>query len=599
MTMSSSDQKNLFYLHSNDSSLSTIQFQKISTQVSSVGFNTLKKQTTSSSLILSIATTKTNKTNSLVKLFTRNRSSLNINDDVILSVSPDDNSRSSIEEENNSISQRSSGLFKISRKLRSKLKFSNKAMSRPDLSIQTAGHHTLKVPKKILSSASPDDFGNKKTVSSPISRSLFHRPHNQSKLDSQQVGSDEATHPMHSKNYRTAVGLSSQSSNSVISDISVAVLYNFTNPDYSVTNADENSEGLLFLDFHKMYMTSADHFISSKYHRADAGVINEMPFIDPLRATPEDGKAGIEKSFAILFDLFKPLFSPSEQASLANGLSHPIMSLTMEQAQSFVRENILNAAKSFLTINLQESNIGTTKIQENDSKEATDDFMMNSYLDEDFQDLRRKELGQQLFHFFQKCCIEMVGHFKLMDTLDGNANSISKVRQGKLAAMMTEDRAANDNYASYDYLKEWERIELLWQFFNLKVRFFVLNTFRELQKHFNEEERLNVNNGHTSKHVQIESALLLAFRDTVVVPHLLQRPSESEPVSYSKDASHSLHASEIYFFQNQGQQIVKSLKLCFGTILSHLRCDFAGSDEQPYNEMLFEEYVHWFSQVTR
>lgn len=592
MVMSSSHQSSLFYLHSNDSLLSTIQLLKAPTQVSSVGFNNLKKQTTNS-LSLSSSTANTSKPNSISKLFTRNRSSLNVNQESTLSISFSDGG-SIFEEEYQGNLQKNSGIFKISRKLRSKLKFGNKAVSRPELTILTAGHHNLKVPKKILSSANADELSQKKNVSSPISRGLFHRPHNQTKLEHLQIGIDDPSNrQLHSKFNRTAINLSSQSSNSTISEVGVAALYNFTNPDYSVTETSESSESVLFLDFHKMYMTSADQFLPSRHQRAENGSSNEMLQKVESSRISNEGTTGAEKSFAALYELLRPLYLISKQKHLANGRINPDMALTMEQAQDFVKDHILNTAQS-----LQKSKTVTNSAgagSPHDTQVNEDVTSMNEHLDEDIRDLRRKEVGQQLFDFFQKCFTAMIEDFHSNCTYKSAPFRTMKDARDDLETLRDHNQAGRNQNNDHDYLKEWYAIKALWEHFNLKVRYFVLNTFRQLQKHFDDDELSYVRSGLSLRNVKIENALLLAFRDTVVVPHLLSRQSRQDRVLDTNNP----YSSELAFFQNEGRELLKPLRQCFGSILSHLRCDFVVSDDQPCKEMVFEEFVQWFNATAR
>lgn len=589
--MSSPDGKDLLYLNSNDSSLSIIQFQRIPTHVSSVGFNTLKKQTTGSSLNLSITTASTIKPNTLSKLFTRNKSSPNVTEDNTLLLNFEESSSSPLDEEHIGISQRTSGLFKMARKLRPKIKFGNKSVTRPDLTIQTSGHHNLKVPKKILSSATSEDFGGKKAVSSPISRGLFHRQHNQSKTDSQLMASDETSiRPAHSKLHRTAINLSSQSSNSFISDISVAVLFNFTNPDFLAREEDENAENLSLLEFHKMYMTSADHFISLKSSRADS-VIQED---DGSREGHHRASKG-SKGFDILFEMIKPLCLPSKQCSLSNGVSFPKMTLTVEQASNFVNDSIVNSARTLLKNFPSGSTISTMNEHSGSSAQAVDEFVSKGNLEDDFQDLKRKEQGQHLFHFFEKCCLALVEDLRSVDNLEtlGTLQSIPGPLPSKDLA---KNYSTEGGIYLYSYLREWKRIDLVWRYFNSKMRYFFLSAFEGLLRVLENEERSQNDQSLNTKSIQIENSLLIAFRDIVVVPHLLQRPSEFEHERFTNVHSASAidQCAEIEFFNNEGSNLVKSLQHCFGEIITHLQNEFVGSEDQPFKALVFEDYTRWF-----
>lgn len=588
VAMSSLDQQHqLLYSHSNNSSLSTIHYQKVPTQVSSVGFNTLKKQVTNSSLTLSIATSNGVKLNTISKLLSRNKSSLAVQEDLILLQSFDENPRPSNDEDQSVVSQRGSGLFRISRKLRAKLKFNNKGVSRPDLTIQTAGHHALKVPKKILSSSTSDEFSNRKAVSSPISRGLFHRQHNQ--FESSQTVNEE-TKTRHPKHHRTAMNLSSQSSNSFISDIKVAVLYNFTDPDYSVDDNAQNTD-----NSRKMQFASADqHTAPSRSHKTDNSVLEKIDAKDHIMRTSIDGNEfDFEKSFAMLFDLLKPLFQPSKQIVLANGVLLPSVELTMEQAKKFVEERIISSARSLLSPRNHKELSGSMP-DDRRVKDTKDNLSVNGNLEEDIQDLRRKEWGLQLSSYFEKCCTSLVDDTRNFEDVSALADIVSKTRN-RNNDLKYEDQISREEAGQYNYLREWMRVELIWRYFNLKVRFFILNAFQQLQKHFNDEERVHINSGQNSSNVRIENALLIAFRDSVIIPHLMRRPAEPEHESFS----HHERVAEIQFFRNEGAALVRALKHCFGTILSHLQSDLVGSDDQPFKEMLFDDYVHWFSEVTR
>lgn len=335
------ESKPLLYNHGNGLSASVLPTSN--PQVSSVGFNTLKKWNTGSSQQLGVSSLNTVTTNSkgLSRFFTRNKSGMNIGGDVSTPTSNRDNddigtinsldpikstpsmfkftklkmSKGGNGKNSNDIHRSSLDHGPIGSESPNLVRRSLSGSKKPELKIQTHGHHGLKVPKKILSSKTDDGriSHRKSSVSSPVStfQNLFSRSNHANSLESTISGSnstlliddaqrngmglgiesdningskgvlagegsissnssgigannngpvlksssgsndlDDHHIRLHIRNQlflginnpnRTTVDLSSNNSNSTISDVPFAMLYNFTDPDYSVNLFDNNT----------------------------------------------------------------------------------------------------------------------------------------------------------------------------------------------------------------------------------------------------------------------------------------------------------------------------------------------------------------------
>lgn len=597
--MSQDNIKTSLYLHKNDSSLSSLPSQRMPVQVSSVGFNTLKKQPTNVSVSSDATTINTLKSNSLARFFTRNRSSSTINEgsDVVLtldlpgSVIGDDTSSSH------------KGLFKLSRK-QPKFKITNKSMSKPDLTIQTTGHHALKVPKKLLSSSSVDEYG-KKTAPSPISLNhIFHRPHGQSKADSIKLQEDgsSTTKLFNSLPHRTSVSLSSQSSNSFVSDLNSAILFNFTDPNFMVNSADGNTDLPAILEIHRKYLVSTDQFMQSKLHRSMMDSPNPLNTEqdkhftdDDLPLTPIESEKKYSQIFSDLFAMMHTLFIPSSQTTLSNGRTAPQLPLTMEHAANFVRQKLV---KNLLKEQEMESLRRTEKGRSSLIVGIDDDSSLKENIN-DAVELKKKELIQELCKFFEKCCSTIAK--------DKGFNSSVNETGGKRFSetMITRTQSQNQNTKGLrlnEFLHEWEIISDTWQYFNKSVRYYLLNVFYPLQLFLNEEENQNGKKG--TNQIRVESLLLKAFRDAVIMPHLNHRGSEISKSPFPMETTKartipsSLYPEEKTYFQSR-PDVFKTLKKCFGIIRSHLKLASGNSDDQLVEELAFEEFVHGFNLMSR
>lgn len=566
-------------------------------QVASVGFNNLKKVSTNTSLVSTLSTATT-KSNALARLFTKNRSSSTINQDLmsppqavslmnesplysrsnnsqdtVLNSSDNDTFDSYADESSDSVADYSKksgspSLFKLPKMNKAKLRFSGKpSASRPDLSIQTNGHHGLKVPKKILSLGLTDDSSslfkaqtNRKTsMNSPVSstfHSIFHRTHNHSQIaDNGSLASvnDEGTIHYHqgltTNPNRTTVCLSSSSSNSYITDISFAVVYNFTDPDYSLEDYDTFGEHNSLIDIHKKLLVPTDQFLLNKLLKSHPSEVGLGIISDDSTNSSDDylnkylidfGKDN-SKFFGNLLAITRPLFLPSHQKKLANGRKHPHLSMSSEDVANFIKDNYMNELiSSSSTATQSPTNIICANHDgENKSPGKRDRlkkistrtyptrspsfFSLNEIpIDDGLDDYRAREISQDLLTFFYRCFLTFRKDFNNVDV----KHPISR-------RMSVPSSTAGGSVPKFDDLKlpqldqlekNWELLTSQWNYFNLKVRYDIVNMFYPLQKYlYNASIQLFNKNKNNAIQIEIESILLVAFKNIIITPVLLRR----------------------------------------------------------------------------
>lgn len=588
-----------FYMHNNDSSLSTLKFQKNSNPVSSVGFNTLNKQTTNSSQN-SVGTTATNKSTTLSRLFTRNKSSSVITDSNS-DTHNQDGLDSTGEEANGAAVKQTSGLFKMTRKLKSKLTFGNKGVNRPELTIQTNGHHTLKVPKKILSSSNADDHLLRKNVPSPISLNyLFSRSGSQTITETQSHPANEImdTRQAHMKTNpaRTAISLSSQNSNSSISDLKFAVIYNFTDPDFLSANDNTLNDTSPLLDLHRKYMTSADYYMLQRLQRMAANdnlhllaLINSANSEDYLDTSKKDHGDNVGRISLVLQETLRPLFQPSKQVLLTNGCLHPQMITSAEQVSEFVRSQYLQIC-STNRVNGQRTSAANPEPSSllytaNSIFSRKIDETLPGQTDEDVSELKIKELLLEISVLLSKCCHVLAKDLQLVHI---ERENMGEHRSLSLANSTVSRREQADRFSINTHLKHWKTIAYAWKYFNAKVRYFIVSSFYCLQGELDKELRQRIDHDEEASTLTIESMLFVAFRDVLIVPQLLER------TALIKD-DNTLLALEKGFFEKEIESL-KTLAGCFGVISSHMFGGyFTYSEDMRIKTHLFDDFRHRFN----
>lgn len=552
------------YSHNNNSSPS-IQYQQsyhqtpsILSQVSSVGFNNLKKLNTNSS-----TSSSATKSNALTRLFSKNRLNSNLSQPEEISFSVHNNSD---DDETSTIgSDTKKSLF--GRLKKSKIRFQKQP--KPDLTIQTNGHHGLKVPKKILSSTLLEDSGNRKSsmaLPSVTFHNLFHRSYSHSQLTEGQP--DEIGNPN-----RTTVGLSSNNSNSTITDISFAMVYNFTDPNYSVEELDVPADHLSFIDIHKKLMVPTDQYIQNRIYRQSPEVGLGISGSEVLESSSEDTGRSIAdfgkdnaRFYTNLLGITRPLFLPSQQKKLSNGKSHAYLGMTIEDVANYIKDSYFESQVGLSPVDQDRSpNLKASKLKKMNRLHAnlslTALSLDSSANYDNFDEFKAREASQDLLMFFLKALFGLRRDFENKGPQKGVPRP-----QG------------------------WSMMSAQWTYFNTRIRYSLVGMFHPLQKYFHDVSIRKYSAGTEAVFsIEIENIMLTAFRDVIVMPHIIRRSKEYQRAEYPADAlleeEKALKADD---------PLIKNLINCFGVLVSNTRHE-QNLEDLRIRDQLFTEAFHWLA----
>lgn len=626
------EQTSPFYSHPKESSSSNIQvpqFSNSTSQVSSVGFNNLKKTATNNSQISNVSSS-TIKTNALSRLFSKNRSVSNLCQQPVqlssneLSYNSDNDTATIYSNETKKSAPTNKFRLSKSRMFPNKI-----SATKPDLTIQTNGHHGLKVSKKILSSSLIDDSSSpsarKSTVSSPVStfHGLFHRSHSisQPMVESQSSSTkDEVTgqQKIGNNSTRTAMSLSSNNSNSYVTDINFARMYNFTDPDYSIDEVDTIGEHLTFLDLHKKLMVPTDQYLQNrmqKHHASELGLgivgDNDSDSEYLNKYLIDFGKKNA-RFYSNILNITKPLFLPTQQKHLQNGPSHPYLGCTLEDIANYVKDNYVNDTTSnpgFDSLNSagNQKAIKTKLKQPKINRGPSFTSLANTENNENFDNYQMREISQDILTFFIKCMVIFQKDFVNYENKTYDLISLKTLE--------------NTTKLTAKHIRSWSKISSSWIYFNQKIRYNLLSIFQPLQKYFQEisMQRSNSIQGNFFD-IAIENTLLLAFRDIIVIPFLIQRNKsylelarnrnwEQNPIlleSPSKSVELKSSSMEVYesilvneeLILKKNTELLNNLTNCLGVILSTTNCEPGNADgEQHMRNEIFSSSFVWLTKI--
>ncbi|CAK7898156.1 hypothetical protein CAAN3_03S09362 [[Candida] anglica] len=687
------------YGHGNISSTSVAPMP--AAQVSSVGFNTLKKWNTGSSMIsgnssLNTSTTVTTQSTAsklgggLSRIFTRNKSQQTIEPPPSFhreyrdnSIDEDEEMRFPSSSSNIVAGGDKKSIFKLPRgKLRlprkrsgslvgsgagvvedgggpsssSPIKGKSRTKGKPDLKVQTGGHHGLKVPKKILSAAKDgDSVGRKNSVNSPVStfHSLFRssisaqsvqaatapsgtvstvvaplsekglsvsaleRPFASPKDDPSSLSSRGGYHhhlqlPPTTAN-RTAIDLSSNNSNSFISDISFAMVYHFTDPDFSADTAPDDHT--TFSDIHKKLLVPTDQFLSQRLgHVALSGnngsAANLSSFGTPTGSSVGMGMSGSGggpggpgsylgmsmgnpstssmatslpaglgiitddeetyfhrylidfgktnvQFFTLLLSLLQPLFLPSQQRTLANGSTHAYLGSTIEDMAAYVQDNYVKSG-----VDERQSPVAS-KRRTRPSRAVSAATASSALSDTRLDDLRVREIYQDLLTFFVKALIIYNEDIKRTSTGD-------------------------------DLLTGWRHIAEAWTYFNQRVRFSLMSIFYPLERFFNDV----VSFSGTPIAINIERILLLAFRDAIIVPFLIRRSNHYQRKQRDGSATGDWFTQEEETTLKSNEDLLNRIIDCLGVVTTQTVTETGNSDgEEHIRTEVAMQTLDWITSI--
>jgi hypothetical protein len=187
----------------------------------------------------------------------------------------------------------------------------------------------------------------------------------------------------------------------------------------------------------------------------------------------------------------------SQQRRLQNGFAHPFVGYTIEDIANYVKDNYVAS----LTNSFDTEFVLPKVSKRNVSINSAESYNSESYGIENLDDFRVLEISQDMSTFFMKGFSILRHDFHHISTKD-NFSLLSLHNNGEYVAII---------------LGDWIKITKIWDYFNRKIRFFLLAVFHPLQIHLH--ETLTTNN-HS---LEIESLLLVSFRDSIISPSLIRR----------------------------------------------------------------------------
>lgn len=595
-------------------------------QISSVDFNNLRKQQTNLSDNSTISTVTTKSNNPLTRLFTRNRSQTTINaknyeveDERDNALRYSDGEEGTHDSPSTRPSRASSiitspttnSLLKLGKKSRSKFTMTSK---RPDLSIHTAGHHGLKVPKKIRSAALLDEVfspgagtsGKKSGVASPGStfHNFFHRSHTSSQPSELLVLSSDDHISQQSVTIpsRTAITLSSNSSNSVITDVNFALIFKFTNPNYSLEEPDSTTEHSTLIDMHRKLLTPTDQFLQSRVQK-----MTSLDFNARVAAQESDihlqmsETRNYAKLFQSLTEAIRPLILVSQSRKLSNGCEHACLSMLLEDLGTSLLESYINITENGPASDTLDRSPSSksARLRKLSRLNSSSNTSLNETAWNHLDDFRFRETHAEILSFFTKCMTCFLNDFN--NHMD-------------FSVLIEKDADFNRDETLLDVellCREWAKLEAKWDHFNKRIRFQMLAILHPLQRHFNDRLIENPYGIGNTVRILTESMLLSSFRDVIVMPFILNRlqiyktaeasfaNSAESPISNSLNnltptPSHSTK-SKLFFLKAQEARLLSNGNIlggilnCFGTIRSHMPWDLATERDRSAREEAFME----------
>lgn len=369
------------------------------------------------------------------------------------------------------------------------------------------------------------DPSNKLTTSGPSIVQFFNRPHGIN------IERESSKKEQFSKKQfgRTSVTLSSQSSNSLIQDVNLALKFRFNNPDnlgaLGSNNVHLNSSSLHGI--HRKYLISADQFILEKRNK------NIGDEVQVTKGPKNDTYLNLAEAFDFLLEHLKRLFVPTvNPKNTESGTSE----FTVEQLSRYVDHQIVEPI--FAHQRLARA-----------SYSVDGDITLGTILEDppdETREARQREVLQELMH--------------------STKSWLSLLRRTWLESLRRVQTTEDPRWSLVDL---WKALAELWNHFNRTIRFALMQVFTPIQSCI-DSDFLRRSGCNSPIHV-IESVILLAYKDAVVIPILAVRKATyaSTPRSPKKPSHEKLNSTEMQFILEE-PLVHKRLISCFGIIISFL-----------------------------
>ncbi|OBA20554.1 hypothetical protein METBIDRAFT_200501 [Metschnikowia bicuspidata var. bicuspidata NRRL YB-4993] len=569
---------------------------ELQAQISSVGFATLKKQATNTSQGSSLNTNTSGK-RSLHRFFSRKKTILEPNNWLSNRLSRDELELVDQSEE-----------FKLSK-------------LHGDVNYLESSRSTLDTKKTFLSKNESTVHGrrNKRSNARSLSRkpsflesstlkkanspsiqlnSLFHRPHTSLTDQNAETNSESREfqqNSIYTSLRRNIVQLSSQSSNSYITDRVAASTYHFTDPNHGIGVDSRTVEGTTIFELHRRYMTSADTYIQ-KHHRTapESPIVGFQP--DELRLGLHPGDEHYTKAFSDIFDLITPILCPREHLPEGKG-SQELQKLCIEEMESFVEQRLLGIRHEIKKNPSQEEKIDNFPKRIFDGQVSN--WISTDGADDERTELELKEFLTQISRFFLKCCQTLADIF-----IHKKAPKLPEDSFG----LLTIQSSDSENLQEFSelkreltiYLENWRLIARAWNYFNSNVRFYLLHIFVPAESYleflFSQDSKFE----SATRRYTFDNDILLAFRDTFILPQLHRRMillscQDNENDIFKKMVEYN----EQTVFENPECEISKTLTNCLGFLSTCSARDSLTSDDERHGEILLSEFLRLLKLQSR
>lgn len=401
----------------------------------------------------------------------------------------------------------------------------------------------------------PEDHLNKLTNSTSSIAQFFHR-----NTGHQNENPKKDTHSRKQLG-RPGVALSSQSSNSVVTDSSMALRYRFVSSEPSSTHGAHNQPHPTSLqELHRKYLMSADQFILRKWNKNVAGGSHGTAF----RRRQTLNSSGLSEGFQNLSQALEPMFQPTMDKT--GSLATPI-EFSIELLARFVDTDIVEVVFS--------PRRPTEEIYED--SEASLDRSNQDDPHEETNEVKLREILQELMNL-TRSGLELL-----------RKNWIYIARRGKGERDLGEPKQRLCDL--------WIMLSDIWQYFNRTIRFTLLQIFVPLQGCLDSDFLLLA--GYTSPNHVLESMILLAFKEAVVLPILNMRKSVYFSVSKAqkKSLQQRLIEAEASFILGNFS-VHERLIGCIGVLLSYLNASSTLTGEDlTMRDPVLAEAMRWLQDI--
>lgn len=493
-----------------------------------------------------------------------------------------------------------------SSRLKSRLKLSS-SNGVPDLKISTNSHGSLKVPKKILSANLTDDnsgIHRKLSMASPSGtlHSLFHRNHTIPPNQAESIHSNLPAEDGRSVPARTAVTLSSNSSNSFITDVKLAMQYNFTNPDYvgggDETDRDLDRDHTKLAEIHRKLMVPTDQYFQQKQTASpnkpgDPSSGLGISIRDNEKLSTISDRNRFARFFKVLLSATKPLYVPSQYRRMPNGQYAPFLGCTLQDIACYVRANYVadisqvtapysRASASSLPSPVESSSpvgFAAPQFAMFDSLPATQSSSPS--LGHNRQN-KLKPVRRQALQY-----LELLDLYSVKDISQDlriyftRAMTLLYKDQIESSRPQLDMNAIDSEMLLSSIINLWTQIFHLYTLFNTRIRYTVLECLQPLQTHMhNQYSQRFASLDDPGPTIEIENMLVLAFRDTIIVPNLSER-SKLYFAAEEMNWGVSIAEEEGAIFRTNST-LHRALIGCFGNIHSTTLGELGNTDGQQH-----------------